>query len=92
MVMGCNMRTFGLIGSYPAWLVSKSGPLWGFFSSTIRVCEQGPPLAEASSLSCVDKSSLNFSPPALRRGLHRRAGKFPGRGRRWLTRDGCAGS
>ena len=91
MVMGCNMRTFGLSGLIrPGWY--RRAGLFGFFSSTIRVCEQGPPLAEASSLSCVDKSSLNFSPPALRRGLHRRAGKFPGRGRRWLTRDGCAGN
>jgi hypothetical protein len=89
--MACKKRTFELIRPYPAWLVSKSGPL-GFSCLDDEICEQGPPLAEASSFSRVNKSSLNFSPPALRRGLHRRAGKFPGRGRRWLTPDGCAGS
>ena len=35
---------------------------------------------------------LFFSPPTSRRGWHRRAGTFPDRGRRWLTRGGCAGS
>jgi len=49
----------------------------------MRAWEQDPALAETSSFSSGNKSSLKFSPPALRRGLRRHAGKFPGRDRRW---------
>ena len=61
-----------------------------FLALMMRAWEQDPALAQTSSFSCGNKSSLKFSPPALRRGLRRRAGKFPGRDRRWLTPDECA--
>ena len=36
-----------------------------FLASTMRVWEQGPPLAEASSLSCVNKSSFELQPAGI---------------------------
>ena len=64
MVMGCNMRTFGLSGLIRPGSYRRAG-LFGFFSSTIRVLSRVPRLAEASSLSCVYKWLFEVQPAGI---------------------------
>ena len=87
--MSFKRQTLGPFGVMRPDQCCKAGSC-GFLALMMRAWEQDPALAQTSSFSCGNKSSLKFSPPALRGGLRRRAGKFPGRDRRRLTPDECA--
>jgi hypothetical protein len=89
--MPFKRQTLGPFGLSGLISVAERAPVV-FLALMRRAWEQDPALAQTRSLSCGNKSSLKFSPPALRRGLRRRAGKFPGRDMRWLTPDECAGN
>ena len=61
---------------------------WGMRVLGRVLCE----LEVSSLFLCRQVALWKFSLPASRRDWPRRAGKFPGRDKRWLTPDECVGN
>jgi len=65
VVMACKRQTFGLIRACRAWVGVAEWAPGGFLALTRRVWEQGPALAQTSSLSCGNKCFFEVQPAGI---------------------------